>query len=664
MVKTDKALANALRILAADAVQRANSGHPGMPMGMADIATVLWREFLKHNPRNPSWHNRDRFVLSNGHGSMLLYGLLHLSGYDLTMEDIKNFRQLGSHTPGHPELETIGVETTTGPLGQGLANAVGMALAERNLAAEFNRLDLDVISHYTYVFAGDGCLMEGISHEACSFAGTQRLGKLICFFDDNGVSIDGEVKNWCQDKVAQRFAAYNWHVIEGLDGHDPVGIRDAIKQAQADPRPSFLICATSIAYGSPNKAGTAASHGAPLGEEEISLVRKELNWDYPPFMVPAELLNEWNQTRKGAESEQRWRMICDDYEKAYSEDWKELNRRLEGRLSEQALERGKNFIEQQQKQQKKQATRAASLTALEEYSSFLPELLGGSADLTGSNLTFHSGSAAITSDRKGNYVYYGVRELAMSAIMNGIALHKGYIPYGGTFLVFLDYARSAVRLSALMAQRVIYIYTHDSIGIGEDGPTHQPVEHLVMLRATPNISVWRPADATETAVAWLEALKSETTPTALILSRQSTEPLERTQEQVDAIHKGGYVLIDGKGEPDVLIIATGSEIEPARAAVEKYNSADGIARLVAMPCCEVFASQPQEYRNSVLPLSVTKRLAIEASAPDWWSSYVGLEGDVLGMHGFGSSGPATELFKHFGFTADNIYQRMKKLRSS
>lgn len=666
MEVTDRTLANTVRILAADAVQQAGSGHPGMPMGMADIATVLWREFLKHNPRNPAWWDRDRFVLSNGHGSMLLYGLLYLTGYALSIEDIKNFRQLNSCTPGHPELDTIGVETTTGPLGQGLANAIGMALAARNLAAEFNRPELKIISHYTYAFVGDGCLMEGISHEACSFAGVQRLAQLICFFDDNGISIDGEVKNWCQDKPAQRFAAYGWHVIDNLDGHNPTAIRAGIRQAQADSRPSILLCKTSIGYGSPNKANTAAAHGAPLGTEEVARVRRELGWEYPPFEVPAELRREWNLMEKGADQERSWDQLCARYAHAYPREWAELTRRLKGELPSQLADQGRKLVYAQQRQPA-QATRKSSLQALEALAPQVPELLGGSADLTGSNQTLHSGSRPIQAGQAGNYFYYGVRELAMSAMMNGISLHGGYIPYGGTFLVFLDYARSAVRLSALMRQRVIYVFTHDSIGVGEDGPTHQPVEHLTILRATPNFYLWRPADAVETAVAWLSAIRIDKAPTALALSRQTVAAQQRSAVQCDAIHRGGYVLVpeDAKqervGNPDIIVIATGSEVEPSRRAVTKYNAEGGAARLVSMPCCEVFAAQPQVYKDTVLPPEVTKRLAVEAGAPDGWYRYVGAHGDVLGMNGFGKSAPASRLFGHFGFTAEHIYRRLRKL---
>jgi len=657
-----RTLANALRVLAMDAVQRANSGHPGMPMGMADIATVLWREFLNYNPQNPSWHNRDRFILSNGHGSMLLYGLLYLSGYDMTIEDIKNFRRLGSHTPGHPEVEIKGVETTTGPLGQGLANAIGMALAERNLAAEFNRSDLAIVSHHTYVFVGDGCLMEGISHEACSFAGMQKLGKLICFFDNNQVSIDGEVKHWCVDDTAQRFASYKWHVIDNIDGHNPVELRTAIKRAQEEDHPSLLICSTSIGYGSPNKAGKASAHGSPLGQEEVELVRTELGWHHPPFVIPPELLKEWDMKERGAQLEQDWQNICTDYKKRYPTEWNELERRLAGELPSKLITSGKQFITKQQSRQQDQATRASSLQTLEAYAPHLPELIGGSADLTDSNLTFHTGSSAISSTKpKGNYIYYGVRELAMSSMMNGIALHKGYIPYGGTFLVFLDYARSSVRLSALMGQRVIYVYTHDSIGIGEDGPTHQPIEHLTILRATPNINLWRPADAVETAVAWLESLKTSDRPSALALSRQKTKAIDRDPAQLAHIHKGGYSLIDKGDEADMLVIATGSEVGGAFEAVRKYNEEGGSASLVSMPCCELFAAQPLDYRNRVLPPKVTKRLAIEAGASAWWRSFVGLEGDIMGIDRFGFSAPADSLFEHFGFSATHIYERMKQL---
>lgn len=658
-------LANPLRFLAADAVQHASSGHPGMPMGMADIATVLWREFLSHNPKDPNWHNRDRFVLSNGHGSMLQYALLHLSGYGLSIEDIKNFRQFKSPTPGHPELETIGVETTTGPLGQGLANAVGMAIAERNLAAEFNRPQFDLIAHYTYVFAGDGCLMEGISHEACSLAGTQKLGKLICFFDDNGISIDGKVENWCRDNVKQRFTAYGWQVIGPISGHNYQEIRESINQAKQSEFPSLIICKTHIGYGSPNKVDSAAAHGAPLGEEEITLVRKELSWNYPPFVIPEEIYSDWDARPQGEKMQEQWNKLYDEYKLTYPREEKEYRRRMKGELPEDFSQQSLDLINSQNNKEASLASRQASLQALNTLVPVLPELIGGSADLSGSNCSLSEHSVALQDDGNyGNYIYYGVRELAMSAIMNGISLHGGYIAYGGTFLVFLDYSRSAIRLAALMKRKVIFIFSHDSIGIGEDGPTHQPIEHLSILRSTPNIDTWRPSDTVECAVAWTQALQKPY-PSALILSRQKLQFQQRTKEQIDNIAKGGYVLIEGS--PDIaklhaLVIATGSELNSAREAVIKYNKENSLrngnkqVRLVSIPCCEVFDGQTQEYRDSVLPPQISNRLAVEAARPEYWCRYTGLHGKVMGIESFGSSAPADELFEHFGLTAEKIYQ--------
>ncbi len=664
-------LADAIRVLAMDAVEAASSGHPGMPMGMADIATVLWREFLRHNPTNPDWPDRDRFVVSNGHGSMLLYALLHLSGYALRVDDLRRFRQFGSPTAGHPEHATIGVETTTGPLGQGLANAVGMAMAERNLAREFNRPGLPVVNHRTYAFLGDGCLMEGVSHEACSFAGVQQLGKLICFFDDNGISIDGEVRNWCRDNVAMRFASYHWHVMDAIDGHDAVAVRRAIRTAQKDPRPSLLVCKTLIGYGADKKQGKASSHGAPLGAEEIAYVRNRLNWKYPPFEVPLDIRRQWDLKSRGEALEKKWLAIGAKYENKYPEAAAELRRRLAGKLPAGFPLRARAFAERTARNHANLATRASSQKALNFYGKELPELMGGSADLTGSNLTMHDASKPITAaDKKaGNYIFYGVREFGMSAIMNGIALHGGQIPYGGTFLVFSDYARNAVRMAALMRQRVIFVYTHDSIGLGEDGPTHQPVEHLAMLRATPGLNVWRPADAAETAVAWAQALQTDG-PSALILSRQSVAPQLQTPKQMANAAKGGYVLISGGSVPDgkppaLLVIATGAEVGLARAAIEKHNAgSDQLVRLISMPCCEVFNRQSGRYRHSVLPPEVTRRLAVEAASPQSWNAYgcyPEAGGDTVCMTDFGASAPASDLFRHYGFTEKNILRKIRQL---
>lgn len=655
----DKTLANAIRVLAADAVQKANSGHPGMPMGMADIATVLWREFLCHNPADPDWINRDRFILSNGHGSMLQYALLHLSGYGLSMEDIKNFRQFNSQTPGHPELETVGVETTTGPLGQGLANAIGMAIAERNLAAEFNRADAEIISHHTYVFVGDGCLMEGISHEACSLAGRLELGKLICFFDDNGISIDGEVDGWCRDDVKRRFDAYNWQVIGPIDGHDHQTIREALKQSHSSPLPSLIICKTHIGYGSPNKVDKASSHGAALGEDEIALMRKELQWSNEPFVIPDDIYQAWDLTGKGREYQQEWQVIYDSYQSKYLTESNELARRIKGDLPADFNKQIDEFITHQNEEAATIATRQSSQQALQFISNLLPELLGGSADLTGSNCTLPAEPKALTEkSESGNYIYYGVRELAMSAIMNGIALHKGYIPFGGTFLVFLDYSRSAVRLAALMQQKVIFVFSHDSIGVGEDGPTHQPVEHMAMLRHTPGINAWRPADTLEAAVAWTHAVKFNG-PSAIVVSRQGLAFQGRTNNDIyKDISRGGYCLISDDENPDCVVIATGSEVQPAREAVEQHTHEGKNVWLVSMPCCEEFDKQDDAYRQSVLAAPYSKRLAVEAANPDYWHKYAS---NTLGMQSFGSSAPAGELFQHFGLTADKIYEKISKI---
>ncbi|MDA0688690.1 MAG: transketolase [Proteobacteria bacterium] len=654
--------ANAIRALSMDAVQKANSGHPGAPMGMADIAEVLWRDHLRHNPGNPGWFNRDRFVLSNGHGSMLIYSLLHLSGYDLPMSELQNFRQLHSATPGHPEYgDTPGVETTTGPLGQGLANAVGMAIAEKTLAAQFNKGDHEIVDHYTYVFAGDGCLMEGISHEVCSLAGTLKLGKLIVFYDDNGISIDGEVEEWFSDDTAMRFESYGWQVL-AVDGHDAEAIDKAIKQAKDDSaRPTLISCKTVIGFGSPNKGGTAATHGAPLGDDEIAAVRKELAWPHPPFFVPEEIATAWNATEKGFQSETEWKEKLVAYEEDHPDLAMELVRRIKGQLPGFFSEKADEYIRQCQGKDDNIPSRKASQQCIEAFASLLPELIGGSADLTGSNLTNWSGSKPITQSEDGNYIYYGVREFGMSAIASGISLHGGFIPYTATFLIFMEYARNAVRMAALMKQHSIFVYTHDSIGQGEDGPTHQPVEQLTTLRVTPNMSVWRPCDNVESAVAWKAALENSSGPSSLVFSRQNLPHQDRSDEQLANIAKGGYVLEDCEGDPALLIIATGSEVAICREAVKQLQ-ADGIAaRLVSMPSVDVFEAQDQVYRDQVLPPSVRKRLAVEAGAVDYWCKLVGLDGKIIGMRSFGASAPGGVLMEHFGFTTDNVVATSKEL---
>ncbi|MAY55043.1 MAG: transketolase [Pseudomonadota bacterium] len=654
--------ANAIRALSMDAVQKANSGHPGAPMGMADIAEVLWNDYLSFNPRNPQWLNRDRFVLSNGHGSMLIYSLLHLSGFDLPMSELQNFRQLHSKTPGHPEYGyTPGVETTTGPLGQGLANAVGMAIAEKTLAAQFNRPEHDIIDHYTYVFAGDGCLMEGISHEVCSLAGTLGLGKLIAFYDDNGISIDGDVDGWFTDDTTKRFESYGWQVL-AIDGHDAEQIIKAIEEARADTqRPTLIRCKTVIGFGSPAKAGTAGVHGAPLGPDEVAATRKALGWEYPPFEVPQAILQDWDCREKGFQAETRWKEKLVRYEEAYPDLAMELVRRLKGQLPGHFEEQARELVQQCQQKGEGLATRKASQNMIAAFSEILPELLGGSADLAGSNLTMWKGSVPISEQNDGNYIYYGVREFGMSAIMNGIALHGGFIPFGGTFLIFMEYARNAVRMGALMKQHVINVYTHDSIGQGEDGPTHQPIEQLTNLRTTPNMSVWRPSDAVETAVAWTRALQRNDGPTSLVLSRQGLPHQERSAEQVDLISRGAYVLEDCDGSPELIVIATGSEVSVARDAVKELQGSGVKARLVSMPSADVFDQQDAAYREQVLPNAVRKRLAVEAGAVEYWSRYVGLDGEVIGMTTFGESAPGGVLMKEFGFTAENIVSRAQKL---
>lgn len=656
-------LANAIRALSMDAVQKANSGHPGAPMGMADIAEVLWRDFLQHNPTNPAWLDRDRFILSNGHGSMLLYSLLHLSGYDLPIEELKNFRQLHSKTPGHPEIGyTPGVETTTGPLGQGLANAVGLAIAERTLAAQFNRPDHEIVDHHTYVFMGDGCLMEGISHEVCSLAGTLRLGKLIGFYDHNGISIDGETEGWFTDDTHKRFESYNWHVIGDIDGHDADAIREAIKEAQSvTDKPSLIICRTIIGFGSPNKAGKEESHGAALGEEGVALTRKQLGWNYPAFEIPAEIYQQWDAKAAGAEREKAWDAKFAAYKEAHPELAKEYERRMNGEMPSTWESEATRFIQELQANPQKIASRKASQNSLEAYGKLLPEFLGGSADLAPSNLTIWSGSKSIKEDPAGNYIHYGVREFGMTAIGNGIAHHGGFVPYTATFLMFVEYARNAARMAALMKARQILVYTHDSIGLGEDGPTHQPVEQIASLRLTPNMSVWRPCDQVETAVAWKAAIERHHGPTALILSRQNLLQPERTPEQIENIKRGGYVLKDCDGTPEVILIATGSEIEITLGAAEKLTSGGHKVRVVSLPSTDLFDAQDAAYRESVLPVGVKARVAVEAGIADYWFKYVGLEGAIVGMTTFGESAPAGKLFPEFGFTVENIVSHAEAL---
>ncbi|HIF17951.1 MAG TPA: transketolase [Cycloclasticus sp.] len=659
-------LANAIRVLSMDAVQQANSGHPGAPMGMADIAEVLWNDFLSHNPANPHWVNRDRFILSNGHGSMLLYSLLHLSGYDLPMEELRNFRQLHSKTPGHPEYGYApGVETTTGPLGQGITNAVGMALAEKVLAAQFNQDGFPVIDHYTYTFMGDGCLMEGISHEACSYAGTLGLGKLIAFWDDNGISIDGNVEGWFTDDTPARFEAYGWHVVSGVDGHNADEIKQAIEQAQKETsKPTLICCKTVIGSGSPNKEGTHHVHGAPLGAEEIAATRKVLGWTAPAFKIPADVKNAWDGSDKGEQAESKWEGLLESYVEAHPALADELLRRLSGELGDDWAEKSSAYIQATQAAGDTIASRKASLNTLNAFGPLLPEFLGGSADLTGSNLTEWAGCTDVDgSNANGNYLHYGVREFGMSAIQNGLALHGGFIPYGATFLTFSDYSRNAIRMAALMKLKNIFVFTHDSIGLGEDGPTHQSVEHVSSLRLIPNLDVWRPCDAVESAVAWKCAVESDNTPSALIFTRQNVQHQERSAEQVAAISKGAYVLKDCDGEPQIILMGTGSEVELATAAAEQL-SADGIkVRVVSMPCTDLFDKQDAAYKESVLPSSVTARAAIEAGTTALWYKYVGLNGAVIGMDCFGESAPAKELFEHFGITANKLAAAAKNLLS-
>ncbi len=657
-------LANAIRALSMDAVQKANSGHPGAPMGMADIAEVLWSGVLRHNPANPGWPDRDRFVLSNGHGSMLIYSLLHLSGYDLPIEELANFRQLGSKTPGHPEnIATAGVETTTGPLGQGLANAVGMAIAERALAAQFNRPGHTVVDHHTYVFLGDGCLMEGISHEACSLAGTLGLGKLIAFYDDNGISIDGHVEGWFTDDTAKRFEAYGWQVIRKVDGHDPVEIETALKTARAETdRPTLILCKTVIGFGAPNKQGGHDVHGSPLGADEVAAAREHLGWKHAPFVIPAEIYAAWDARSRGVRLEAEWQQRFAAYRTEYPGLAAEFERRVAGRLPANWTDTALAYLAEAQAAGASIATRSASQQALNAFGPVLPELLGGSADLTPSNNTFWKGSKPIgREDFGGNYLHYGVREFGMSAVMNGIALHGGFIPYGGTFLVFSDYARNALRVAALAKVPAIYVYTHDSIGLGEDGPTHQPVEHLASLRVMPNLGLWRPCDAVETAAAWRAAIERRDGPTCLVLSRQNLPHQPRSETELAAIARGGYVLVDCEGEPELILIATGSEVALAVDAAKALADEGRKVRVVAMPSVDTFERQEAAYRETVLPSACRKRVAIEAGATAPWYRYVGLDGRVLGLDRFGESAPAKALFEHFGFSVGHVLAVAREL---
>ncbi|QCI15785.1 transketolase [Buchnera aphidicola] len=663
---SQKELADAIRILSIDSVERAQSGHPGMPMGMADIAEVLWRNFLKHNPNNPNWHDRDRFILSNGHGSMLLYSLLHLTGYDLSITDLKNFRKLNSKTPGHPEIgETPGVEITTGPLGQGLANAVGMAIAERTLSSYFNRPDHDIVNHYTWVFVGDGCLMEGISHEACSLAGTLKLGKLIVLYDKNNISIDGNISNWFTDDTEQRFKSYNWHVVNNIDGHNPDSIKKGIIEAQSiKEQPSLIICNTIIGFGSPNKSGTAESHGSPLGQKEIALIRKTLNWKYPPFEIPDKIYKKWNFIEQGCLLERKWNKIFSSYQLKYPDLFNEYLRRVNKNLPLNWNNETQNYIHFLQNNQQNIASRKASQNTLEEFSKILPELIGGSADLSPSNLTMWSSCKSISENLSGNYIHYGVREFGMTAIANGISHHGGFIPYTATFLMFVEYARNAVRMAALMNTKHIFIYTHDSIGLGEDGPTHQPIEQLANLRMTPNIDVWRPSDQVETAIAWKNAIEKKSGPTALILSRQNLPQFHRDSKQLSNISYGAYILFDSKKPLDIIFISTGSELNITLLASKKIASLGYSVRVVSMPSTNVFDRQNDSYKEFVLPSCVVKRVAIEASIKDFWYKYVGINGLIIGMKTFGKSAPAKDLFKEFNFTIENIVNKSITLLKS
>ncbi|VFP78044.1 Transketolase 2 [Buchnera aphidicola (Cinara cuneomaculata)] len=655
-------LSNAARMLSIDAVQRAQSGHPGAPMGMADIAEVLWRDFLKHNPNNPLWQNRDRFIISNGHASMLLYSLLHLSGYNISIEDLKNFRQCFSNTPGHPEVGcTPGVEITTGPLGQGLASSVGMAIAEKLLSQYFNRNNFNIIDHYTWVFAGDGCLMEGISHEACSLAGTWQLGKLIVFYDKNGISIDGEISGWFTDDTKKRFLAYNWHVIE-INGHNSEEIINAIKIAKGNIiQPSLIVCNTVIGFGSPNKSGKSSAHGAPLGEVEVALTRKQLNWIHPPFFIPPHIYSAWNASHSGQLVELSWKNLLKEYSIKYPKLYSEYIRRFKRQLPSQLDDKLQEFLLQLNSSLKDVSTREASQNFLEKFGSYLPELIGGSADLAPSNLTIWSGSKSINKENLGNYIHYGVREFGMTAIANGIYHHGGFIPYTATFLVFVDYARNAVRMAALMKTQQIFIYTHDSIGLGEDGPTHQPIEHISTLRYIPNLSVWRPCDSVETAVSWFYGLKRKKGPTSLILSRQNITQFSRTDDQVKNIFKGGYILREYGTVITIIIIATGSEVPLAIKVAKKLYTLGYHTRVVSMVSTDCFDNQDIIYRESVLPTKIIHRISIEAGISDYWYKYVGLNGIKIGIDTFGESGPGKNLFKIFGFTVNKIVSRIKKI---
>ncbi|HEH7450475.1 TPA: transketolase [Escherichia coli] len=660
-------LANAIRMLSVDAIQKANSGHPGAPMGMADIAEVVWRRHLRHNPKNPQWFNRDRYVQSNGHGSMLIYALLHLTGYDLSMDDIRDFRQLHSRTPGHPEYGyTPGVETTTGPLGQGVANAVGMAIAEKALAAEFNKPGFNIVDHHTWLFLGDGCLMEGISHEACGLAGTLKLGNLIAIWDDNGISIDGHVEGWFAEDTAARFRAYGWHVIEGVDGHDPEAVDAAVREAKiVTDKPSLLCCKTIIGFGSPNKANSHDCHGSALGADEVALVRERLQWPYAPFEIPGEIYAEWDATEKGAQVQQEWDALFADYAKQWPELAAEFTRRMKGDLPAGWVENMQKYVHDLQSHPAALATRQVSQKCLNHFADMLPELMGGSADLSPSNLTRHQKSVDFTGENPaGNYISYGVREFGMSAIMNGLALHGGFIPYGGTFLMFMEYARNALRMAALMKIRSVFVYTHDTIGLGEDGPTHQPVEQLASLRLTPNMETWRGCDQVEVAVAWQQAIERKDGPTSLVLTRQPLAQQPRTAAQLAEIARGGYVLSDCDGQPEMILISAGSEIELVVSAAKALTEEGRKVRVVSMPCTERFDNQDAAYKESVLPKAVRKRLAVEASIAGFWERYVGLDGKVIGMTSFGESAPANVLFKHFGFTPENVLAQARELLNS
>lgn len=656
-------LANAVRALSMDAVQKANSGHPGMPMGMADIVEVLWNDYLKHNPGNPRWENRDRFVLSNGHGSMLLYSVLHLSGYPLDMEQIQNFRQLGYHTAGHPEYDQdLGIETTTGPLGQGITNAVGMALAEKVLAAQFNKPGFDLVDHHTYAFTGDGCLMEGISHEACSLAGTLRLGKLIVFYDDNGISIDGKVDGWFSDDTPARFRAYGWHVVADVDGHDPAALANAIDAARASDSPSLICCKTVIGWGSPNKQGSAATHGAPLGAEEVALVRDTIGWSHAPFEVPDDIRAGWDAREKGARLEERWQQMFVAYRQRHPQLGTEFQRRMAGELPDNWQEFAAGIVEEINTEAADMATRKASLRALNGFAPALPEMLGGSADLTGSNLTYWDESKTISAeDAGGNYLYYGVREFAMSAMMNGMALHGGLMPYGATFLTFSDYARNAVRMAALIKVHSIFVYTHDSIGLGEDGPTHQAIEHVASLRLIPGMIVWRPCDTVESAIAWQAAIERRDGPTCLLFTRQGVPFQNRDDKQIENIRRGGYVLRDCQATPALILIATGSEVAVAMEAAGELEKSGVPTRVVSIPSTDVFEAQDDAYRDSVLPAEVSARVVIEAGVSDCWHRYAGPSGRIIGMDRFGLSAPAGLLFEKFGFTSDNIIKVAREI---